>query len=878
MTAMLFTAPEHQVLDANANPVSGAKAYFYQVGTLTDLTVYQDRARSIPHPQPVVADSGGWLPAIYPPDGNYKLVLKDAAGVDIRPALDDIAGPITIASTIDGGGDIAARILQVGAIVPWPSETIPAGWLECNGAAVSRTAYPDLYTKIGIVYGPGDGLTTFNLPDLRGRFLRGWDHGAGTDPDAASRTDRGDGTGGDRVGTKQADVLKTHSHDAGALAASDPGTHVHAYNTLTATGAQIQGGTGWSQTTTNTAAAGAHATTISGSTADNTGGSTETRPKNINLVFIILASAVEASAGTLGTQGLQYRFDTLTANTDPGAGFLRFNHATYASATALYISKTDAAGADNGGFLATWDNSTSTQRGSLQINKIGALGTNAFFWITGDLVDHTSYYEFPIQHADNSNGFATNDNISIQFSRSGDEGTADVPLGTDGYALMGNGVSTASFKGFLQAGTGAVQRTWNDKVKESLSAKDFGAVGDGSTDDAAALDAAWAAAKAQGRPLYIPAGSFRRSTDWDINLHSMPNGACIVTDGWSATRIIMDAGKVVTISGNAGDGIFYADIELHVVGNVAGRLITVGLDALTDAFNHCWFRLQAQNASANASNVGIRLNYLVFCTVAPLANCSGATHIGTAIEIKQTQSCLYMHGGGGNANIGWDISGVNTYSNVFLAVDHEEVNTGLKITNAFKNTWLGVIFSICTNYAIDGVSGSDNLILQAVTSAVGATFNGTTGVYLIAASDIVTKTATQTLSNKSHTGDFAVTSGKVTWDASDWVTWTPTVTAQTGSITTLGTVVAKYVKKGKTVQGLIRIPITTNGTGATSLIFTTPNTMVTFAGCNGIENATNKTIGGKLDTTTQIKLYFYDGTYPGANGNTIDAAFTYETT
>ena len=58
----------------------------------------------------------------------------------------------------------------------------------------------------------GDGSTTFNIPDMRGRFARGWDHGAGIDPDAASRTDRGDGTTGDNVGTNQLDEFKAHVH------------------------------------------------------------------------------------------------------------------------------------------------------------------------------------------------------------------------------------------------------------------------------------------------------------------------------------------------------------------------------------------------------------------------------------------------------------------------------------------------------------------------------------------------------------------------------------------------------------------------------------------------------------------------------------------
>ena len=59
--------------------------------------------------------------------------------------------------------------------------TAPSGYLKCDGAAVSRTTYADLFTTIGTTWGAGDGSSTFNLPDLRGEFVRGWDNGKGTD-------------------------------------------------------------------------------------------------------------------------------------------------------------------------------------------------------------------------------------------------------------------------------------------------------------------------------------------------------------------------------------------------------------------------------------------------------------------------------------------------------------------------------------------------------------------------------------------------------------------------------------------------------------------------------------------------------------------------
>lgn len=77
--------------------------------------------------------------------------------------------------------------------------TAPAGWLKANGAAISRTAYAALFAAIGTTYGAGDGFNTFNLPDLRGEFLRGWDDGRGVD---AARA----------FGTGQTHALQNHTH------------------------------------------------------------------------------------------------------------------------------------------------------------------------------------------------------------------------------------------------------------------------------------------------------------------------------------------------------------------------------------------------------------------------------------------------------------------------------------------------------------------------------------------------------------------------------------------------------------------------------------------------------------------------------------------
>lgn len=108
--------------------------------------------------------------------------------------------------------NLAMITVPAGVVAGFMDNTAPSGWLEMAGAAISRTTYANLFAVIGVKYGNGNGATTFNLPDFRGRFPRGWDHGAGRDPDAATRTARADGVAGDNVGTSQTDELKAHAH------------------------------------------------------------------------------------------------------------------------------------------------------------------------------------------------------------------------------------------------------------------------------------------------------------------------------------------------------------------------------------------------------------------------------------------------------------------------------------------------------------------------------------------------------------------------------------------------------------------------------------------------------------------------------------------
>ncbi len=88
--------------------------------------------------------------------------------------------------------DDLAGMIPSGTVLYFAGQSAPAGWLKANGAAVSRTAYAALFAAIGTTYGAGDGRSTFNLPDLRGEFIRGWDDGRGVDTGRVFGSAQGD--------------------------------------------------------------------------------------------------------------------------------------------------------------------------------------------------------------------------------------------------------------------------------------------------------------------------------------------------------------------------------------------------------------------------------------------------------------------------------------------------------------------------------------------------------------------------------------------------------------------------------------------------------------------------------------------------------------
>jgi len=186
----------------------------------------------------------------------------------------------------DGSGNLSFQIVAgvpSGSVFCMAVATVPSGYLECNGAAVSRTTYAALFAIIGTAYGTGNGSSTFNLPDLRGEFVRGFDNGRGVDS-------------GRSINDPQGHQFGQHNHNVSALSSSsvtDPG-HQHSmsvgfFNSLSSGGAAAFRDDGTSNRINNasTGISVSTSTTISQSNRGGTSNSSETRPRNIAMMYII---------------------------------------------------------------------------------------------------------------------------------------------------------------------------------------------------------------------------------------------------------------------------------------------------------------------------------------------------------------------------------------------------------------------------------------------------------------------------------------------------------------------------------------------------------------------------------------------------------------
>ena len=157
-------------------------------------------------------------------DINNAYRLPTADGTPGQVLQTDGSGQVNWATGGSGGSGVPS-----GTILAFGGATAPSGFLSCNGSAVSSQDYPDLFAAIGTAWG-GDGAPNFNLPDLRGQFLRGWDNGAGVDPGASGRTNLyAGGQTGNNTGSYQSDAFQGHWHNIAFYIDGGGGSQLGAY-------------------------------------------------------------------------------------------------------------------------------------------------------------------------------------------------------------------------------------------------------------------------------------------------------------------------------------------------------------------------------------------------------------------------------------------------------------------------------------------------------------------------------------------------------------------------------------------------------------------------------------------------------------------------
>ena len=182
-------------------------------------------------------------------------------------------------------GELANGV-PVGSVFNLATTTVPTGFLECNGAAISRSTYASLFATISTTWGSGDGSSTFNLPDLRGQFVRGWDNSAGVDS-------------GRSFASSQSDQNKSHNHsitDSGhfhhAFRSGNAGERQHNSNLSSSNFPASGTGAGNLNEAYNIAASSSESD-VGRTSSETTGitisndGSTEVRVKNYALMYVI---------------------------------------------------------------------------------------------------------------------------------------------------------------------------------------------------------------------------------------------------------------------------------------------------------------------------------------------------------------------------------------------------------------------------------------------------------------------------------------------------------------------------------------------------------------------------------------------------------------
>lgn len=273
--------PYEGFLELDGSPLEGTRSISFE---LFDTIVGGESLWAEVHEEVAVAD--GHFSVVLGQSASFRLTVINSPALYLQIAVD--GAPLTGRQRFVGASGVASgHGVPPGSIIAFAGPQPPAGWLVCDGQPVSRANYANLFEAIGEAHGAGDGASTFNLPDYRGRFLRGVDQGVGRDANAASRSaSAAGGAIGDNVGSVQNGA--TALPEAGFVAL-EAGAHAHSYADNSGWSCDVTpddpdtscGESGLrSDLARTTDGAGAHSHNVSG-------GDAETRPINAAVYWII---------------------------------------------------------------------------------------------------------------------------------------------------------------------------------------------------------------------------------------------------------------------------------------------------------------------------------------------------------------------------------------------------------------------------------------------------------------------------------------------------------------------------------------------------------------------------------------------------------------
>ncbi|MGM5020179.1 glycosyl hydrolase family 28-related protein [Tardiphaga sp. 367_B4_N1_1] len=451
-----------------------------------------------------------------------------------------------------------------------------------------------------------------------------------------------------------------------------------------------------------------------------------------------------------------------------------------------------------------------------------------------------------------------------------------------------------------------------------LNVRDFGAVGDGTTDDTAAIQAAFDAAKVSGGTVFVPAGKYAIST---LDFTACVVGVDVVGEGpASGTGSAMSVFKI-TKQTTSRPGVDCTGSSYILFRNIQAYAYTTNESTAPSVKPTCGFLIASSGISLNSNKMVMEhCGTNGFFTVAGLglASTVNNTFVGGQFMNQEVAACtIYAGAAAGKTWNTVNPSGMDSTfnfsnENVFLSVEahHRYLDTtgtgntieldrantfefyGQVISNSGTGSYVtakgacaGVKLRPSKFYSETGVSPNPQYILKATSATItnweifsyvlpgcGPTVAGFDGT-----SSTVANSFIGGFDNASYSGNLLPSF--IALDAG-WTAFSTAVSASSGTITS-SSGSGRWRRLGKTIAFQVTLTVTTNGTGAGALGFQLPVAAASRAIFVGRERATSGWMVQAMadgSGATNVFAYKYDGSYPAVSGSVIEMSGTFETT